>query len=213
MSTTFYLIRHGQSMGNLRREFLGHTDLDLSPLGYEQAEKVEGYLENTPFDAIYSSDLLRAYHTISHLAAARGQKITTSTDFREIYAGKWEGQPFSRLEADFGEGYLTFRQNIGEACPEDGESTWQVGKRVYAKMEALAHAHEGQAVLISTHATAICMFVCEVLGLAKEERRRVALPTNASLTIVTYASGRFVLKSYSQDAYLGEKKTPTPPLA
>ena len=97
--------------------------------------------------------------------------------------------------------------------PTKGESTYEVGKRVYTFLSKVAEEHTGERILVSTHATAICMFICEVLGLAPEERYRVALPTNASLTIVEYRDGRFVLKSYSQDAYLGELKTPTPPLA
>ena len=37
--TTMIFVRHGQSLGNLNGEFLGHTDLDLSERGYMQAEK------------------------------------------------------------------------------------------------------------------------------------------------------------------------------
>ena len=40
MACTLLFIRHGQSLGNMVRSFLGHTDLDLSPLGYEQAQCV-----------------------------------------------------------------------------------------------------------------------------------------------------------------------------
>ena len=38
MKTKLYLIRHGQSQGNLLGLFLGHTDMDLTELGYRQAE-------------------------------------------------------------------------------------------------------------------------------------------------------------------------------
>ena len=36
--TKIYLIRHGESVGNLHRICLGHTDLDLTDLGFEQAK-------------------------------------------------------------------------------------------------------------------------------------------------------------------------------
>ena len=62
-NTVFYLVMHGQSIGNALRTYLGHTNLDLSELGYEQAKITAEHLRNVPFDAIYSSDLLRAYHT------------------------------------------------------------------------------------------------------------------------------------------------------
>ena len=43
----FIIERHGQSEGNLRRAFLGHTDLPLSELGREQAAKTAEYLKRT----------------------------------------------------------------------------------------------------------------------------------------------------------------------
>ena len=58
--TKIILIRHGESLGNANRTMLGHTDLDLSPLGYTQAETTANHLKNEKIDAIYSSDLIRA---------------------------------------------------------------------------------------------------------------------------------------------------------
>ena len=44
------LVRHGQSIGNQTRVFLGHTDLDLSELGYKQANATAEYLKNEKID-------------------------------------------------------------------------------------------------------------------------------------------------------------------
>ncbi len=213
MATEIYLVRHGESLGNLNKRFLGHTDLDLSPLGYRQAEALAEYLAGISFDRIYSSCLMRAFHTVEGLAKARGQDIVTSTELREIYAGEWEDLTFSALEAQYPLEYHRFRRDIGMSRPTKGESTYEVGRRVYAYLSELAEGHDGERILVATHATAICMFVCEVLGLEPKERRRIALPTNASVTTLVYGDGRFILKSYSQDAYLGELKTVRPPLA
>ena len=45
MKTHIYFIRHGQSEGNLKDLYLGHMDLDLSELGYRQAEKAIEYFK------------------------------------------------------------------------------------------------------------------------------------------------------------------------
>ena len=37
MSTEIYIIRHGESLGNKDKIFLGQLDRDLTSLGYEQA--------------------------------------------------------------------------------------------------------------------------------------------------------------------------------
>jgi 2,3-bisphosphoglycerate-dependent phosphoglycerate mutase len=62
------LIRHGESTWNLENRFTGWTDVDLTPLGIEQAKnagkllKAEGY----DFDLAYTSMLKRATRTLWH---------------------------------------------------------------------------------------------------------------------------------------------------
>jgi 2,3-bisphosphoglycerate-dependent phosphoglycerate mutase len=62
------LIRHGESTWNLENRFTGWTDVDLTPLGLEQAKaagrvlKVEGF----DFDVTYTSVLKRAIRTLWH---------------------------------------------------------------------------------------------------------------------------------------------------
>ena len=63
------LIRHGESTWNLENRFTGWTDVDLTPLGLEQAVqsgrllKAEGY----DFDLCYTSVLKRATRTLWHV--------------------------------------------------------------------------------------------------------------------------------------------------
>jgi broad specificity phosphatase PhoE len=40
-----YIIRHGQSLGNLRNGFAGHTDYPLSELGHKQARITADFLK------------------------------------------------------------------------------------------------------------------------------------------------------------------------
>ena len=39
--TVVYLVRHGESEGNRRDAFVGHTDVNLTDIGRAQAEKDE----------------------------------------------------------------------------------------------------------------------------------------------------------------------------
>ena len=63
------LIRHGESTWNLDNRFTGWTDVDLTPLGIEQANnagrllKAEGY----EFDIAYTSVLKRSTRTLWHV--------------------------------------------------------------------------------------------------------------------------------------------------
>ena len=211
--TELILVRHGQSMGNLERRFLGHTDLPLSPLGVEQARRLAEYLKDERVDAIYTSDLVRASATAAPIAMQRGIQLYPDPELREIYAGEWEGRGFDYLTAHYGASYATFRKHIGLARPDGGESTHEVGERVFAEVLAIAKRHDGQTVLVSTHATAICMFACRVLGLTPMQAEALALPTNASVSRFVFDGERFILRRYSEDAYLGDAKTLAPPLA
>ena len=88
-----YFVRHGQSLGNAERVLLGHCDLDLSPLGVQQAKLTAEAMKDFPIDIIYSSDLLRAYNTAKPHADLRGISVIPDKCFRECYLGDWEGKP------------------------------------------------------------------------------------------------------------------------
>ena len=68
----FYIIRHGQSQGNIERvtDGLSVTDLHdprLTELGKKQAIACGERFKNTEFDAVYSSALLRAVETATEI--------------------------------------------------------------------------------------------------------------------------------------------------
>ena len=62
------LIRHGESTWNLENRFTGWTDVDLTPLGIEQAQNAGKMLKAAgfEFDVAYTSVLKRATHTLWH---------------------------------------------------------------------------------------------------------------------------------------------------
>ncbi len=211
--TKFILIRHGQSMGNLHRRFLGHTDLPLTDKGRAQAAAVAEYLKDEQIDAIYSSDLMRAYQTAEPVAASHGLTITTDTDLREIFAGEWEDDTFVHIHEVWGREFTIFRSDIGHSCPPNGESALAVGERVYACLTRIAAAHPDQTVLIATHATAIGMFTATALGLDAAKAKHISLPANASCSVFEYRDGVFYLRQYSEDAYLGDLRLKAPPTA
>ncbi|MGN1207405.1 MAG: histidine phosphatase family protein [Eubacteriales bacterium] len=213
-----FFLRHGQSMGNLERRFLGHTDLPLTDLGCRQADRAAAYLAEQGITAVYSSDLLRACQTAAPIAEKYGLTVDKCAGLREIYAGKWEGLPFTVLADEYADSYHTFRRDLGRACPDGGESTQEVGDRVYRTILDICRRHEmagdtDATLLLSSHATAICMFACRVLGLAPAECKRLYLPANASVSLFDYEDGRFYLRQYANDGYLGELRFLPPPLA
>ena len=208
--TRLYFIRHGESQANARDVFLGHTDLDLTEKGGEQAEKTANYLQTLNVDAIYASDLLRAYHTAKATAKRLGLTIIKDERLREIYCGEWENLPFSVLQERYKESYGVWCNNIGLSQTDGGESVAQLQNRIVSVVKEIAEKNLGKTVLIFTHATPVrCMAgYCKKLSL--DTLKDVPWASNASVTEVHYQDGEFSLVEYSKDDFLGELKTELP---
>ena len=209
MKTVFYLIRHGQSLGNFNQTFLGHTDLDLSPLGYTQAELTANALRNVPFDYIYSSDLIRAYNTAVPNAKIHGLEISTEKDLREIYIGDWEGLTVDVIMQEYEEEFINgWRRNFGLSCPPGGESVLKAGARFSNALKSIATRHPGACILVTAHAAVIRSFWSDIIGLAPcDYATGLSFPGNASYSICEYEKGAFKPIAYSVCDHLGDLAT------
>ena len=206
MKTTLIFLRHGQSIGNATRQLLGHTDLGLSELGYKQAEAAVELVKTKGIDAIYSSDLKRAYDTAVPSAQALGLEIRPTSDFREIYMGEWDGIYYQPLiDANDPLYCVEFRQRFGYFRAPGGESTEELGERIYRAAEKYARVNLGKTILIACHAAAIRMLCAKIMGLDKEQLSRdLPFPQNASLTTVEYDGEHFKVVKYSEETSKSE---------
>ena len=199
--TKFYLIRHGESQANAVHQFIGQTDLDLTERGHAQAEATAEFLKGIPVDAIYASDLLRAYHTAVHTAEKKGMGIVKNTALREIYAGLWETRMFDDLPRLFPESFGIWRENIGLARCDEGESVLELQQRVAAEVTRLAELHPGQTVFLFTHATPIRALAALWSGLSPEEMKNLPWASNASVTAAECENGVFRLLEYGRNDF------------
>ena len=208
--TNIYFIRHGESQANARDVFLGHTDLDLTIKGKAQAEQTANYLQTLKVDAIYASDLLRAYHTAEATAKRLGLPVVKDERLREIYCGEWENQAFSYLQEKYKESYGVWCNNIGLSQTDGGESVEELQNRIVSALTDIAKNNQGKTVLVFTHATPIRCFAgyCDKKSLAT--LKEIPWASNASVTHAVYKEGEFTLVEYSKDDFLGEMKTELP---
>ena len=102
---TVYFIRHGESEANCNKRFGGQLDTPLTELGLAQARCVAKFFENIPLDAVYSSNLSRAYETARATAESHGLSVTEHVGLRELHVGVLEGLPFDQLAVQFPEVY------------------------------------------------------------------------------------------------------------
>ena len=201
--TKILLIRHGQSVSNVKGVFTGHLNLELTELGHQQAQlTAEFILENYKVDKVYASDLCRAADTGRAVAQPLGLPVCTDTRLREVYAGIWEGRSFDELTANF-PSYAIFRGDIGACQTDGGESIAQLNQRVLEAVEEIASDNEGKTIVIATHATPIRAIMTHCKGLSLTKMKDVPWVTNASVTEVICENGTIRLGKACQDAHLG----------
>jgi len=210
MEEKIILIRHGQSIGNLKRIYLGHTDLGLSELGVEQAEKAARYFKDEKISAIYSSDLKRAYNTAVPHTKYHNLPIIATEELREIYMGLWEGVPIDTIREKWQEKFdIEWRLKFGESTPPEGEKVTDAAKRIYEKLLSIAKSHEGK-ILVTTHAALIRALWGYINGLEPcDWGESYFFPANASASYVGFDGEKLIPIKFSFDDYLSEKEEHT----
>lgn len=147
------LIRHGQTEWNVEGRYTGQSDIPLNERGHAEAADVANKLKDQSLDAIYSSDLERAYNTARYIAQACELDIATDSRLREINQGVWEGMLFPDIKAQF-QAELNKRAadplNVGAP---GGETVGEVRARVLAALKEILSKHPGpdQRVAIVAH--------------------------------------------------------------
>ncbi len=207
METKIFIIRHGQSIGNMTKTFLGHTDLDLSEMGYKQAEATAKHLFNEKIDIIYSSDLKRAYNTALPHAKIRNIGIITSKKLRETQVGEWENLLVDEIIGKWGSDYFinNWKNGFGTFTFPSGESIIDAGKRFFDEILRICNENKGKTILISSHAAVIRSFWGIISGIAPDElSEKVPFATNASYSICYYENGIISPSEYSNDAHLND---------
>lgn len=205
MQTLIYMIRHGESVGNQKRDFLGHTDLPITEKGEKQALAAADYLASIGFapDAVYASPLCRAHKTaLLALSKCSAPAPILLDGLREIYAGEWEGKNFDALDLEYPEERLVWREDIGHARPVGGEAVAELYGRVVSTVLTIAKENEGKTVFIGTHATPIRAVETYARGKSADLMCEVPWPSNASLSVYRFDGERLISLAYSYDEFM-----------
>lgn len=167
-------------MGTLQ----GHTDCDISPKGALQLEKLAQRCREIPFDAVYSSPLIRAMKTAKAAVGERPIPIFTEDGFREIHCGLMDGKKYSELGTLFPKEYEIWEKDFGNFRAPQGESVREVYERVSEAFERIVRAHTGQVIGIFSHGGAIRILLTYLRGLPPERAGETRWMDNTSITCV-----------------------------
>jgi 2,3-bisphosphoglycerate-dependent phosphoglycerate mutase len=150
-ATRIIAVRHGETAWNVDTRIQGHLDIPLNETGQWQAQQLAQALAGESIDAIYASDLQRAYATAQAVADATGAPITPETGLRERSFGHFQGRTFAEIEAELPEDARRWRKRDPDYVPEGGESLVMLRERIERTVFALAEKHPGEQVLMVAH--------------------------------------------------------------
>lgn len=189
--TRFIMIRHGFSEANSKHLFAGHSDFPLTEIGKAQAERCAEALKNEKIDAVYASDLSRAFETAIPIARSHSLTVIPCKGLREIFAGEWEGKSFDELDREYPESFGIWKNDLGHAHPDGGESVAQLFERILATLSDIAKSNQGKTICIATHATPIRSVCVAASGGKAEDMSKIPWTPNASISLFEYENGIF----------------------
>lgn len=170
--TRLYLIRHGQSGGNVNGTFGGHSDTPLSSLGQKQAEFTADLLNSENISALYSSDLPRAVQTAEAFAKMSGLELNKTCAFRERNVGVLEGLTFEESKERFPGDYRALvNRNINHVI-SGGESYRQLLERATSALNEVLQTHKGKGVAVYSHTGAICYLTLFLIGAIRRDTQQ-----------------------------------------
>lgn len=117
------LLRHGESTWNQENRFTGWTDVDLTPLGLEQAKNAGRLLKAAgfDFDVAYTSMLKRATRTLWHVLDEMDRTwlpVVHSWRLNERHYGALQGLNKSDMARQYGESQvLAWRRSYDTPPP------------------------------------------------------------------------------------------------
>lgn len=151
MKKTLYLMRHGQTLFNLRRKMQGHCDSPLTSLGKKQAEIAGEYLRDINIDHAYSSSLERCCDTLE-IATNGNIPYVRLKGLKEMNFGVFEGES-EDLKPRNKKDYESFFLQYG------GESLSQVKERMLETCTEIMEKEDHNTVLAVSHGLASLCFL------------------------------------------------------
>jgi probable phosphoglycerate mutase len=89
--TKLYLVRHGETVDNVRQILQGQMQGQLNDTGIRQAEAVRDEMADVSLDAVVASDLQRSIDTAAIIAQPHGLQVVTTPLLRERDWGDFTG--------------------------------------------------------------------------------------------------------------------------
>jgi alpha-ribazole phosphatase len=192
--TALYLLRHGRLINTEKGIINGMLDTPLSKEGKKEMLRWAGIFKPGFFSVVISSDLKRTKDPAKILCDKLKCPLEIYPDLREINAGSWEGRRYADVMTEE-QAYFSKRMSdpVRVLFP-GGENLMMLKKRVKKRMDRIIKAHEGENILIVSHAGVIRTILLSYLGISLKNFFKFEIDFASLSVLRIFEDGNVTLK-------------------
>jgi probable phosphoglycerate mutase len=204
--TQVIIVRHGETLWNMKGIRQGHLDSPLTESGIDQARALGERLRREKFSGLYSSDLGRAVKTAQVVAELTGHEIVTDVRLRERHLGIFQGLSADEMKRKYPEEYRLNRSLSPDYVIPGGESIVQQVARNIAYLNEISEIHRGETIVVVTHGGVLSGLFRHTFSIPFGAPRRFEV-VNAGLNTFVYQGGVWFLQTWGDVSHLAAGAT------
>ncbi|MHB1186984.1 histidine phosphatase family protein [Thiobacillus sp.] len=209
IATRICIIRHGETDWNVEKRIQGHTDVPLNETGRAQALAMAFNAAHHRFQAIYSSDLLRATETAQVLAQREDLEVNLLPQLRERHFGLFQGITAAQGAERHPEAYVHYVARDLDYDFRTGESLRRFAERVADGINWLVRHHSGQMIAVVSHSGVLDVIYRRATGRPLTTPRDFKIP-NCGLNWFHFDSQGWHLEAWADRHHLHDVLTEPP---
>lgn len=165
VSTTLFLMRHGEVDEEYHRKFGGTIDMDLSPVGRHQARTLADHVQRYSLDALYCSPMKRAVATADPIAQEQNLDPIQVEGLREIDFGEWTGKTWMEVRDEYQIDVFKWLDYLEAGSVKGAELGADFRKRVGEVIDEIVSANEGKQVGVVCHGGVVRAIMSHLLDI------------------------------------------------
>lgn len=160
-----FLVRHGETQGNLEGLYYGHTDLPLTDNGQRQSMEVACNLSDVTFTDVLTSHFIRAEDTARLIVRENQVNFEQDNRLNEMNFGEWEMRHFNDIAQVYPDDWSAWMNDWENACPTGGESFPHFASRVFQFADELKGRLYPENLLIVAHQGVLSLIMARLLAM------------------------------------------------
>ena len=199
--TRVFAVRHGETVWNAETRMQGQLDTALNERGRWQARRAAEALAGEGIEAIFASDLARAFDTARAVADRLDLPIAIDPGLRERSFGVFQGSTYAEIDARWPAEAARWRRHEPDFGPQGGETFRAFNARAVAAATRIAASQPGRTILIVTHGGVLdCLYrAASRIDLAAPRSWQLG---NAAINRLLYTEQGFTLVGWSDTSHL-----------